>query len=71
MNCNLDNFLCIFDENNMPDIFIFTETWYDGYTPNVIPGYSDYHSVRIGVSVYVKIRILHPKLRRKALPMNF
>ena len=50
MNRNLDNLLCIFDENNMPDIFILTETWYDGFTPNVIPGYSDYHSVRIGRS---------------------
>ena len=75
MNCNLDNLLCIFDENNMPDIFILTETWYDGYTPNVIPGYSGYHSVRIGrsggVSVYVKNQITSSKIEAQSFTNEF
>ena len=66
MNCNLDKLLCIFDVNNMPDIFILTETWHDGNTPTIIPGYTDYHSVRIGrsggVSVYVKNQISSSKI---------
>ena len=58
MNRNHDKFLCIFDENIMPDVFIFSETWCDGLCPTVIPGYVGYHTIRIGrsggVSVYVK-----------------
>ena len=58
--------LCIFDDNNMPDVFIFTETWYDGYTPTVIPGYVDYHSVRDGrsggVSLFIKNQIHSSKI---------
>ena len=50
----------------MPDVFILTETWYDGYTPIVIPGYTGYHSVRIGrsggVSVFVKNQIPSSKV---------
>ena len=57
INCNLDKLLCLFDENNMPDVFILSETWYDGLSPIVIPGYVGYHCVRIGrsggVSVFV------------------
>ena len=33
IDCNLDKLLCVFDENNMPDVFILTETWYDGIFP--------------------------------------
>ena len=66
MNCNLDKLLCIFDENNMPDAFILTETWYDGSSPIVIPGYIGYHSIRIGrsggVSVFVKNQIPSSKV---------
>ena len=66
IDCNLDKLLCVFDENNMPDVFILTETWYDGYFPTVIPGYTGYHSVRIGrsggVSVFVKNQIPSSKV---------
>ena len=64
--CNLDKLLCIFDENCMPDVFVLTETWYDGCTPTVIPGYEAYHSVRIGrsggVSMFVKSHIPSSKI---------
>ena len=50
----------------MPDVFIFTETWYDGYSPFVIPGYVDYHSIRNGrsggVSIYIKNQINSSKI---------
>ena len=66
MNCNLDKLPCIFDENNMPDAFILTETWYDGSSPIIIPGYIGYHSIRIGrsggVSVFVKNQIPSSKV---------
>ena len=66
MNCNLDKLLCIFEESNMPDVLILTETWYDGFSPNIIPGYDGYHSVRIGrsggVSIYVKSQIPSSKI---------
>ena len=66
MNCNLDKLLCIFDDNNMPDVFIFTETWYDEDIPTIIPGYIGYHSVRIGrsggVSIFVKNQIPSSKV---------
>ena len=58
-NRNLDNFLCLFPENSMPDVFIFSETWHDANIPVIIPGYTAYHTVRTdrrsgGVSVYAK-----------------
>ena len=65
-NCNLDKLLCIFDENNMPDVFILSETWCDGHCPAVIPGYAGYHSIRAGrsggVSVYVKQQLPSSKI---------
>ena len=62
LNRNLDNFLCMFPENKMPDIFIFTETWHDINTPSIIPGYIGYHTVRQtgrsgGVSLYAKTHL--------------
>ena len=58
-NRNLDNFLCLFPDNSMPDVFIFSETWHDSNIPVIIPGYIGYHTVRTdrrsgGISVYVK-----------------
>ena len=58
-NANLDDFLLLFDENSFPDCFIFSETWYDGYEPILIPNYTGFHSARQirrsgGVSIYVK-----------------
>ena len=58
---NLDNFMCCFPHDKMPDVFIFSETWHDENKPINIPGYSDYHTVRSGraggVSIFVKSRI--------------
>ena len=56
---NLDNFMLLFKENSMPDCFIFSETWYDGYEPFLIPNFTGFHTVRKnrrsgGVSIYVK-----------------
>ena len=66
INCNLDKLLCIFNENNMPDVFVLSETWFDGFSPSIVPGYVGYHSVRIGrsggVSVYVKHQIPSSKI---------
>ena len=58
-NANLDDFLLLFDENSLPDCFIFSETWHDGYEPILIPNYTGFHTVRQirrsgGVSIYVK-----------------
>ena len=75
MNCNLNKLLCIFDENNMPDVFILSETWYDGFSPTVIPGYVGYHSVRSGrsggVSVYVKHQIPSSKIDQQSFANEF
>ena len=61
LNANLENFLLLFDENNMPDVFVFSETWKDLHDPIIIPGYAGYHTVRHGrsggVSVFVKSHI--------------
>ena len=51
--------MLLFDENMMPDCFIFTETWHDGNIPILLPGYTGYHTVRQirrsgGVSIFVK-----------------
>ena len=58
MNRNLDSFLSMFPSNNMPDVFIFSETWHDTNTPVNIPGYTGFHTVRSGraggVSVFYK-----------------
>ena len=57
-NTNLDNFLLMFDEDSLPDVFIFSETWHKLDTPVTVPGYVGYHTVRQGrsggVSVFVK-----------------
>ena len=62
LNRNLDNFLLPFDENNMPDVLVFSETWKDEYDPVLIPGYIGYHTVRQGraggVSVFVKSKLI-------------
>ena len=50
----------------MPDVLILTETWYDGFSPNIIPGYVGYHSVRTGrsggVSIFVKNQLSSSKI---------
>ena len=43
----------------MPDVFIFSETWYDSLIPIYIPGYTGFHTIRQGrrsggVSIFVK-----------------
>ena len=61
MSRNLDNFLCLFPETKMSDIFIFSETWHDTNTPVIKPGYEAYHTIRQGrsggVSIFVKFNI--------------
>ena len=58
LNANLDSFLLLFNNEIMPDIFVFSETWKDTYDPIVIPGYVGHHTVRHGrsggVSVFIK-----------------
>ena len=60
-NSNLDTFMLLFDDKNMPDILVFSETWKDIYDPIIIPGYNGYHTVRQGpsggVSVFIKSHI--------------
>ena len=60
-NANLDNFLLLFDNDTMPDVFIFSETWHDINYPVIIPGYTGHHTIRQGrsggVSIYVKNNI--------------
>ena len=57
-NTNLDNFMLMFDENSLPDVFIFSETWHKLQNPLNVSGYIGYHTVRQGrsggVSVFVK-----------------
>ena len=48
MNRNLDNFLNLFPDNNMPDIFVLSETWHNKKIPINIPGYVGFHTVREG-----------------------
>ena len=59
----------------MPDVFIFTETWYDGFTPTHIPGYVDYHSVRNGrsggVSLFIKNQIHSSKIENHSYTNEF
>ena len=46
LKANKDTFLLLFDENSLPDCFIFSETWHDGYEPILIPNYTGFHTVR-------------------------
>lgn len=48
MNRNLDSFLNLFPNDNMPDIFILSETWHSLSSPLNIPGYMAFHTVRDG-----------------------
>ena len=61
LNQNLENFLLLFNDDVMPEIFIFSETWHDINTPVIIPGYNSYHTVgqgrASGVSIFVKSNI--------------
>ena len=74
MNKNLDNFLSMFPDDNIPDIFVFSETWKDSNDPVSIPGYEGYHSVREGrsggVSVFVKGQIPSCKLENLSYVNN-
>ena len=60
-NANLDNFLLLFDNDTMPDVFIFSETWHGINYPVIIPGCTGHHTIRQGrsggVSIYVKNNI--------------
>ena len=58
-HANSDAFFCIFDEQNLPDIFVLTETWFSNDNALNLHGYSSYHTIRSsrrsgGVSVFVK-----------------
>ena len=56
---NSDSFLGLFDKpQNLPRVFVLTETWFEPHSVKHIPGYQGYHTVREerrsgGVSVYV------------------
>ena len=68
LSCNLDSFLSMFPDNNMPDIFVLSETWYDNTCPVNIPGYIEYHTIRNGhaggISVFVKKSIHSNKINQ-------
>ena len=55
--------MSIFNNHSKPpDVFIFTETWFEKTTVQNIPGYKAYHSIREGsrsggVSIYIKAHI--------------
>ena len=58
-HANSDAFFCIFNEKNLPDIFVLTETWFSNDNTLNLHGYSSYHTIRNtrrsgGVSVFVK-----------------
>ena len=61
MNQNLDKFLLLFPHNNMPDVFVFSESWYSHGEVINIPGYVGHHTARHGrgggVSIFVKSQI--------------
>ena len=65
LNSNLDDFISLFPSNNMPDVFIFSETWYNVNTVISITGYSSFHTVRDGrsggVSIFFKsyLNVIH------------
>ena len=65
LNNNLDNFLSLFSNETMPDIFIFSETWHDINTPVTIPGYLSFHilldrwSIQVESVFLLKIVSIH------------
>ena len=60
-NANSDQFFALFKDNSecLPDIFVFTETWFKSSNTQKLSGYDDYHICRPadsgygGVSIYV------------------
>ena len=65
---NSDNFFCLFDDGNMPQIIILTETWFSNENAWNLEGYESYHTIRPnrrsgGVSVYVKNNLVSNKLQ--------
>ena len=68
-NANSDEFFCMFhNEDNYPDIMIFTETWFTENTTVNVPGFEAFHVVRKGsgrgggVSVFVKNALVSTKI---------
>ena len=58
---NSDAFLACFDDNSLPNIFVFCETMFNRNNLRDIPGYIGYHVIREtcrrrsgGVSVFIK-----------------
>ena len=56
---NSDAFLSGFENQTMPEIFVFTETWFNSNNVRSLNGYNDYHTFREqgrsgGVSIYAK-----------------
>ena len=66
LNRNLDVFLCMFSPNTIPDVLIFSETWLALGDPVNIPGYTGFHTIRIGrsggVSIFIKDSFLSEKI---------
>ena len=66
LNRNLDVFLCMFSHNTIPDVLIFSETWLALGDPVNIPGYTGFHTIRIGrsggVSIFIKDSFLSEKI---------
>ena len=69
---NSDSFFCFFDQGNLPEFLIFTETWFTEFNIKNIPGYLAYHTIRKegrsgGVSIYVRDTISSFKVEEISL----
>ena len=58
-NANFNQFSCMLDHSNLPEILVLSETWFYSSKTEEIPEFNSYHTVRDrnrsgGVSIYVK-----------------
>ena len=65
-NCNSNYFFASFENNSLPEILVFSETWFNNSNVTEIPGYKSFHTFRTGrsggVSIFVKNNFLSHKL---------
>ena len=66
-NANSNLFFAQFDQFFLPEVLIFSETWFTEDNIQEIPGYNSYHTLRVGsrsggVSVYIKDCYLSSKI---------
>ena len=66
-SANSDTFFNIFGDNNLPQIFVLSETWFNVNNTQELPGYKSHHVFRSdcrsgGISIYVRDDIISFKL---------